>query len=130
MSLKFFALGILLPFLPHSSSAPAATTVESSVISFASGITLQATPPIRTGIKVSHGPFTGTATVTGALTAPTILGTAVSPKPPSPNATTYPNDGSLHQAMPAPYVPGGGLGTDGTEPVYNAKSDFDYESLV
>src|SRR5436189_2461564 len=112
MSVWFLALYIL-PFLPFSSSAP---TTDQSLISFAGGITLPATPPIRTGISVSHGPFTGTATITGAATGPTLLGTAVSGKPPSPNATTYPSDGSLHQAMPAPYVPGGGLGTDGTAP--------------
>jgi len=27
-------------------------------------------------------------------------------------------------------MPAGGLGTNGTEPIYNVKSDFDYESLV
>jgi len=32
--------------------------------------------------------------------------------------------------MPAPYTPAGGLGTNGTLPVYNVKSDFDYESLA
>ena len=31
---------------------------------------------------------------------------------------------------PAPYTPAGGLGTNGTLPVYNVKSDFDYESLA
>ena len=36
----------------------------------------------------------------------------------------------LHDPEPAPYTPAGGLGTNGTEPVYNAKSDFDYESLA
>jgi Ferritin-like domain len=43
---------------------------------------------------------------------------------------TYPSDGQLHDPQPAPYVPAGGGGTNGTEPVYNAKSDFDYQSLA
>ena len=49
---------------------------------------------------------------------------------PTSTATIYPADGKLHHPMPAPYMPAGGLGTNGTEPVYKVKSDFDYESLV
>jgi hypothetical protein len=48
----------------------------------------------------------------------------------APAETTYPADGKLHNAEPAPYTPAGGVGTNGSIPVYNAKSDFDYESLV
>lgn len=65
----------------------------------------------------------------GALNA-TSVGKGVSSKPAPPAATTYPSDGKLHMAQPGPYIPGGGLGTNGTTPVYNAKSDYDYESLV
>jgi hypothetical protein len=35
----------------------------------------------------------------------------------------------MHDAQPAPYVPAGGAGLN-TTPVYNVKSDFDYQSLV
>ena len=77
----------------------------------------------------SHGPFSGVPTTTGALSL-SVLAASIPALPPNPTATTYPSDGKLHDPEPAPYTPAGGLGTDGTEPVYNAKSDFDYESLV
>lgn len=32
--------------------------------------------------------------------------------------------------MPAPYVPAGGLGTNGTEPRYMVNSDWDFESIA
>ena len=50
--------------------------------------------------------------------------------PLKPIETTYPSDGQLHGPEPAPYTPAGGLGTNGTEPVYKPQSDFDYESLA
>ena len=81
-----------------------------------------------TGVT-THGPFTGVPTTTGALTT-VVLVASIPALPPNPTATTYPSDGKLHAPEPAPYTPAGGLGTNGTEPVYNAKSDFDYESLV
>lgn len=87
-------------------------------------------PPTRSHFTSEpHGPYSGTPTTTGALSAPTILASSISPLPVDPKATTYPSDGALHDPQPAPYVPYGGLGTNST-PVYNAKSDFDYESLV
>ena len=77
----------------------------------------------------SHGPFSGTPTTTGALST-TVTGTAIPALPANPAETTYPADGALHDPQPAPYTPNGGLGTNGTEPVYKPQSDFDYESLV
>ncbi|KAJ5152293.1 Protein rds1 [Penicillium capsulatum] len=77
----------------------------------------------------AHTSFHGTPTITGALTASSI-GSGISSGKIAPSATTYPSDGKLHNAEPAPYVPAGGVGTNGTIPVYNAKSDFDYESLA
>lgn len=77
----------------------------------------------------SHGPYSGVPTTTGALSL-SVLAASIPALPPNPTATTYPSDGKLHDPEPAPYTPAGGLGTNGTEPVYNAKSDFDYESLV
>lgn len=79
--------------------------------------------------STSHGPFSGKPTTTGALSL-SVLAPSIPALPPNPTATTYPSDGQLHDPEPAPYTPAGGLGTDGTEPVYNVKSDFDYESLV
>lgn len=77
----------------------------------------------------AHTPFTGTPSTTGVLTASSI-GSGISSSGPAAGATNYPSDGQLHNAQPAAYVPAGGVGTNGSEPVYNAKSDFDYESLV
>ncbi|KAJ5973470.1 Protein rds1 [Penicillium waksmanii] len=76
-----------------------------------------------------HTPFSGTPSTTGALTA-TSVGQGISSEEVLPAATTYPSDGKLHNAEPAPYVPAGGVGTNGSIPVYNVKSDFDYESLA
>lgn len=89
-----------------------------------------AAPPLRSHQSAAtHGPFSGTATVSGALMN-TALGTEIPAGPPAATATTYPSDGQLHNPQPAPFVPAGGRGTNGTQPVYNVKSDFDYESLV
>ncbi|KAL4963425.1 ferritin-like domain-containing protein [Aspergillus stella-maris] len=77
-----------------------------------------------------HGPYTGTPTTTGAATAPATLAASIEPLPPNPTATYYNADGVPQQPMPAPYVPAGGLGTNGTTPRYMVNSDFDYESIV
>ncbi|KAJ5690187.1 Protein rds1 [Penicillium macrosclerotiorum] len=76
-----------------------------------------------------HTPFSGTPSTTGALTA-TSIGKGISSGSVAAEATTYSSDGKLHNAEPAPFVPAGGIGTNGSTPVYNAKSDFDYESLA
>ncbi|PGH20068.1 hypothetical protein AJ80_03718 [Polytolypa hystricis UAMH7299] len=121
-------LALLAPLVHYAKAAPQAG--NAAQITYADGVVVPATPPVRTGMPVSHGPFTGVATMTGALTAPTVLGTAITGRPPSSAATTYPSDGNLHDPMLIPYAPGGGLGTNGTAPVYNVKSDFDYQSLA
>ncbi|GAW15559.1 hypothetical protein ANO14919_049730 [Xylariales sp. No.14919] len=78
----------------------------------------------------SHGPYTGPPpTTTGALST-TVLAASVPARPPEPYKLAYPADGQLHQPQPAPYTPGGGLGTNGSEPVYRVQSDFDYESIA
>ncbi|KAJ5705835.1 hypothetical protein N7536_001524 [Penicillium majusculum] len=87
-------------------------------------------PPLRTyNSSRLYTPFTGTPTTTGALTASSV-GTGISRGGVAPAATTYSADGNLHHSEPAPYVPAGGVGTNGSTPVYNTKSDFDYESLA
>lgn len=87
-------------------------------------------PPLRSHLTSEpHTPFVGTATTTGELTASSV-GTGISSAGVPAGATGYPADGNLHHAQPAPYVPAGGVGTNGSTPVFNAKSDFDYQSLV
>ena len=76
-----------------------------------------------------HTPYSGTPTTTGVVVASSV-GSSVPSKGIAPGATDYPSDGKLHSPQPAPFVPAGGVGTSGETPVYNAKSDFDFESLV
>ena len=88
-------------------------------------------PPTHTfPTSQPHTPFSGTPSTTGALTATSVGTGIVAAFSIAPAETTYHADGKLHNAEPAPYVPAGGVGTNGSIPVYNAKSDFDYESLV
>ncbi|KAI1940491.1 hypothetical protein LOZ66_002085 [Ophidiomyces ophidiicola] len=100
-------------------------------LTYASGIIFPATAPVASGISFSRatGAYTGIPTATGALTGSS-RGTAISGRPPGPEATRYQSDGRLHDPQPAPYVPGGGLGTNGTMPVYNVQSDYDYQSVA
>lgn len=77
----------------------------------------------------SHGPYSGVPTTTGAEKAPATLGTAIAPLPPNPTATYYNTNGKPQDPMPIPYMPAGGLGTNGSEPRYMVESDFDYESI-
>ncbi|KAI9757779.1 MAG: hypothetical protein M4579_003315 [Chaenotheca gracillima] len=71
----------------------------------------------------------GTSSIEGAVTT-TVVGPSIPALPPGPDATTYPRDGKLHAPEPAPYTPAGGLGTNGSEPIYQVTSDFDYESIA
>ncbi|KAI3318801.1 hypothetical protein HD806DRAFT_548933 [Xylariaceae sp. AK1471] len=78
----------------------------------------------------SHGPYTGPPpTTTGALST-VILAPSIPARPPEQYKLQYPADGKLHNPQPAPYTPAGGLGTNGSEPVYRVQSDFDYESIA
>ena len=83
--------------------------------------------PNPTG-NTTHGPFSGSPTTTGAVSSsPTAA--SIPALPPNPTATYYNANGELLNKQPAPYVPYGGLGTNGTEPRYMVNSDFDYESI-
>lgn len=89
-------------------------------------------PPVKSPSDsvTSHGPYTGPpATTTGALST-SVLAATIPALPANPTAYTYIRDGQLHSPEPAPYTPAGGLGTNGTLPVYDVKSDFDWQSLV
>ena len=121
-------LETLLTFAAAAFAAPAAqpsyVSASASLVSAAPAL-----PDVPVTNVTSHGPFTGTPTTTGALTT-AVLAPSIPALPPNPTATTYPSDGQLHNPEPAPYTPDGGLGTNGTEPVYKPQSDFDYESLA
>jgi len=89
------------------------------------------TPPVRPHSNVTyHGPYTGPPpTTTGAKTTD-VLAPSIAALPPGPDAFKYPSDGRLHAPLPAPYTPSGGLGTNGSAPVYKVLTDFDYESVA
>lgn len=72
---------------------------------------------------------TATGPPIGAKTTD-VLAPALPNLPPGPNASSYPRNGQLNAPMPAPYTPAGGLGQNGSEPNYQVKSDFDFESLA
>jgi hypothetical protein len=77
-----------------------------------------------------HGPYTGPpATTTGALST-SVLAASIAPAPPPPQIVAYPADGKLHGDQPMPYTPSGGIGTNGSTPIYKVASDFDYQSLA
>ncbi|PKX97543.1 ferritin-like domain-containing protein [Aspergillus novofumigatus IBT 16806] len=79
--------------------------------------------------SLPHSSYTATPTTSGAERASSV-GSGIPTLGLAPGATSYPSDGKLHDPQPAPYTPAGGVGTNGTTPIYNAKSDFDYESLA
>ncbi|KAI0394545.1 hypothetical protein F5Y17DRAFT_427747 [Xylariaceae sp. FL0594] len=86
--------------------------------------------PVPVTNVTSHGPYTGPPpTTTGAIST-VVLATAIPSRPPDPWKLTYKADGKLHAPEPAPYTPNGGLGTNGTEPVYRVQSDFDFQSIA
>jgi hypothetical protein len=78
----------------------------------------------------SHGPYDGPpATTTGALSTK-VLAASIAPAPPPPQIVEYEADGKLHGDQPMPYTPRGGIGTNGSVPIYKVASDFDYQSLA
>ncbi|KAJ6172526.1 hypothetical protein N7470_001593 [Penicillium chermesinum] len=77
----------------------------------------------------THGPYSGTPTTTGAEQATATLEATIAAQP-NPMATYYNTNGKLTQPQPMPYMPAGGVGTNGTLPVYMVQSDYDYESVA
>ncbi len=126
-----FASGSLTPITVVLSSFGHDSIIPASPTDAPTSGTAAAAPQrssIPTG-ATSHGPFSGTATTTGAVTT-TALAQTISPLPLNPTATYYNTNGKLTQPEPIPYAPAGGLGTNGSLPRYMVESDFDYESLV
>ncbi|KAL1966830.1 hypothetical protein VTN77DRAFT_3795 [Rasamsonia byssochlamydoides] len=130
MAVTRLTLLSFLALIPFSQAAPRTkVAAASSLTSTPAAAAPPSAPPTRSHpTSLPHLPYTSTPTTTGAASA-SVVGSGVSVVPLQPAATTYPSDGFLHDPQPAPYVPAGGLGTNAT-PVYNAKSDFDYQSLA
>lgn len=79
----------------------------------------------------SHGPYDGPSpTTTGALSTSLVPSMPPAGVPINPDAIVYPADGKLHGPQPMPYTPSGGVGFNGTVPIYKVQSDFDYQSLA
>ncbi|XXH02138.1 ferritin related conserved fungal protein [Hypoxylon texense] len=117
---------ILALVVPHALAVPFVSEATTTITSDAS--TTASVLPITN--VTSHGRFTGPpATTTGALST-RVTASSIAAGPAENYKLQYPADGKLHQPQPAPYTPGGGLGTNGSEPVYRVISDFDYESVA
>ncbi|KAK4981535.1 hypothetical protein LTR66_009907 [Elasticomyces elasticus] len=113
-------------FGPDSTVSAIHTTAPNGTMSGAAA-------PLRSSVltgTTSHGPFSGTATTTGAVMANSTVALTIPTLPPNPTATYYNTNGKLTKPEPAPYTPAGGLGTNGTLPRYMVESDFDYESIT
>ncbi|KAF2111745.1 ferritin-like domain-containing protein [Lophiotrema nucula] len=120
------------PQTPSSLGTPASVFGPDSQVAASAVTTISGYPRVSANVTgaTSHGPYSGTATTTGAVTANTTLATGIAPLPPNPTATYYNAQGVLLNPAPAPYTPNGGLGTNGTEPRYMVNSDFDFESIA
>ncbi|KAK4191051.1 hypothetical protein QBC35DRAFT_34876 [Podospora australis] len=124
---KTSTLAALLSLAARSAAVP---VVSEPTTTFTSEPAI--TPPVRPHTNVTeHGPYTGPSpTTTGAKTTTVVLAPSIPALPPGPDAFKYPSDGNLHAPLPAPYTPSGGVGTNGSAPVYRVLSDFDYESIA
>ncbi|KAF5606618.1 Rds1 [Fusarium subglutinans] len=121
---SFFRSAILLAAVGAANAVPVVSEAQTTVSS--SG---PAGTPRPYSFVTSHGPFKGTPTTTGALST-TVLASAIPERPPPPGSFDYPANGKLNAPQPAPYTPDGGVGTNGSAPVYRVQSDFDYQSLA
>lgn len=120
------AVASLLVFVPDILAVPVVSEPSTTVIS-APSLTNPAVPVTDV---TSHGPYTGPdPTTTGALST-SVAASSVPALPAEPYKLNYPADGQLHAPQPAPYTPAGGVGTNGSEPVYRVQSDFDYQSIA
>ncbi|PHH64263.1 hypothetical protein CDD81_4747 [Ophiocordyceps australis] len=104
---------------PISDSLPGALATQQPVA-----------PVVPVENVVSHGPYTGPPPCTTGAQSTAIAAQSVAALPPDQKKLAYPADGQLHAQQPAPFTPHGGLGTDGSEPVYRVQSDFDYQSIA
>jgi hypothetical protein len=115
----------------YSSAVSLAASIADLPVTAIPGATNAVPPRVSSDVTgvTSHGPYSGTPTIIGAVkNSP--AGTAIPALPPNPTALKYNPNGTLNDQQPIPYTPAGGLGTNGTEPVYRVQSDFDYESIL
>ena len=126
----------MVPFTAHTGASVLALIVPSLAAPFVSkahttvSSAAAVTPAVASVTNVtSHATYIGAPTTTGALST-SVIAASIPALPPGPDAYKYPADGKLHAPEPAPYTPSGGLGTNGSAPVYRVQSDFDYQSLA
>ncbi|CAJ2503346.1 Uu.00g107400.m01.CDS01 [Anthostomella pinea] len=123
---KALARASVITFVSRTLAVPVVSEATTTFTSMPS-VTDETVPVTNV---TSHGSYTGPPpTTTGALST-VVLAATVAAHPPEPYKLQYPADGKLHEPQPAPYTPAGGLGTNGSEPVYRVQSDFDYESIA
>jgi hypothetical protein len=122
---QYAFVGIGAALLQRASAVPVVSEAQTTVTE----IPCTTVPAVAVTNVTSHGPYTGPPpTVTGALST-AVLAPSIPALPPGPDAYKYPSDGQLHAPEPAPYTPSGGLGTNGSAPVYRVQSDFDFQSI-
>jgi len=123
---------------PYKTISPSAITPLATVFGPDSQVPAMSSAAVYNGNSLvssypvgptTHGPYSGTPTVIGAVTTAT-EGLSIAPKPLNPTATYYNTNGLLQNEEPAPYTPAGGLGTNGSLPRYMVESDFDFESIA
>ncbi|KAK7746553.1 hypothetical protein SLS62_009350 [Diatrype stigma] len=127
-SYKAYAVAGFLAFaaVPDVRAVPV-TSLVTTTGSSAAAFTNSAIPVTNV---TSHGRYTGAdPTTTGAIST-SVLASSIPILPAESYKLRYPADGKLHAPQPAPYTPAGGVGTNGSEPVYRVQSDFDYQSVA
>lgn len=132
MRAAILAVGGMLALAPPAMAVPA--VIDARFVSYpTTTVTQDATltvPVVAVTNVTSHGPYAGPdPTTTGALST-SVVAASIAALPPDPVKYAYPADGQLHANQPAPYTPSGGLGTNGSAPVYRVQSDFDYQSIA
>ncbi|RFU75684.1 hypothetical protein TARUN_6577 [Trichoderma arundinaceum] len=129
MSGKLFSQSVGLLFLSNLLSVHGIPREYTPTTTLSAAETI--TPAVVSQENVtSHGSYTGPpASTTGALST-SVLASAIPALPPAPGSFNYTADGKLHGPQPAPYTPNGGIGTNGSAPVYRVQSDYDYQSLA
>ncbi|KAK4143921.1 ferritin-like domain-containing protein [Dichotomopilus funicola] len=126
---NFYAAGLLaLTLVGNACAVPVVSEAATSV--FSEPTNLPSPYAISHHNVTSHGPYNGPpATTTGALST-SVLAPSIAPAPAPPQILQYQPDGKLHADQPMPFTPSGGIGTNGSLPLYKVASDFDYQSLA
>ncbi|EMR65397.1 putative protein rds1 protein [Eutypa lata UCREL1] len=123
---KIYAVATFLSCVSDILAVPVVSEPSTTVISEPT----LTNPAVPVTDVTSHGSYTGPdPTTTGALST-TVVASSIPALPAEQYKFDYPADGQLHAPEPAPYTPAGGVGTNGSEPVYRVQSDFDYQSIA